>query len=101
MPNVPKIYKGNVEEFERELDNQDNITKLATELDNEIIDKIISSRTSASGDTIAIPRGMIEELVKLAESAHHDNIDTYKNMVVGAVILLRAYLSENSKDGHD
>jgi len=88
-------------ELVNEIENEKRIAKLATELDNEIIDKIISSRTSASGDTIAIPRGMIEELVKLAESAHHDNIDVYKNMVVGAVILLRAYLSENSKDGHD
>lgn len=75
--------------------------------DDEIINKLAlfhgskPKNTSASGDTIAIPRGMIEKLVKLAESAHHDNIDTYKNMVVGAVILLRAYLPEEDEELYD
>ena len=89
-----------------ELDNQNKITKLAAELDGETINKIASFHSrkpnsiSTSIDTVAIPRGAIEELVKLADEAECGS-DKDAVMVVGAVKMLRAYLLESGKESSD
>lgn len=89
-----------------ELDNQNKITKLAAELDGETINKIASFHSrkpnsiSTSIDTVAIPRGAIEELVKLADEAECGS-DKDAVMVVGAVKMLRTYLLESRKESSD
>lgn len=89
-----------------ELDNQNKITKLATELDGETINIIASFHSrkpnsiSTSVDTIAIPRGAIEELVNLADEAE-GGLERDTMMVVGAAKMLRAYLLESRKESSD
>lgn len=84
-----------------ELDNQNETAKLAAELDGETINKIASFHSrkpnsiSTSIDTIAIPRGVIEELVKIADKANYW-IESELTAVVGAAKMLRAYLPEEN-----
>lgn len=72
-----------------EIDNQNETAKLAAKLDGETINKLAlfhsnkPKNTSASGDTIAIPRGVIEELVKIADEANCE-IESELAVVVGA-----------------
>lgn len=93
-------------ELADEIDNQDETAKLAAELGNETINKIASFHSrkpnsiSTSIDTIAIPRGTIEELVKLADKAEYGS-DKDAIMVVGAAKMLRAYLLDSSKKSSD
>jgi hypothetical protein len=80
-----------------EIDNQNETAKL----DGETINKLAlfhsnkPKNTSASGDTIAIPRGVIEELVKIADEANCE-IESELAVVVGAAKMLRAYLPEKN-----
>jgi hypothetical protein len=84
-----------------EIDNQNETAKLATELDGETINIIASFHSrkpnsiSTSVDTIAIPRGAIEELVNLADEAE-GGLERDTMMVVGAAKMLRAYLPEKN-----
>ena len=90
-------------ELADEIDNQDETAKLAAKLDNKSIVRLASFHSrkpnsiSTSIDTITIPRGVIKQLVELAESAHYSNVDAYKSVTVGAAMLLRGYLPEQSK----
>ena len=87
-----------------EIENEKRIEKLAAKLDGDTISKIAtfhnykSKNASVNDYTIAIPRGVIKQLVELAESAHYSNVDAYKSMTVGAAMLLRGYLPEQSKN---
>ena len=89
-----------------ELDNQDETAKLAAKLDNKSIVRLASFRSrkpnsiSTSIDTIAIPRGAIEELVNIADKAE-SGLESGTMMVVGAAKMLRVYLLEIRKESSD
>lgn len=93
-------------ELADEIDNQDETAKLAAKLDSKSIVRLASFHSrkhnsiSTSIDTIAIPRGAIEELVKLADKAEYGS-DKDAIMVVGAAKMLRAYLLDSSKKSSD
>ena len=93
-------------ELADEIDNQNETAKLAAELGNETINKIASFHSrkpnsiSTSIDTIAIPRGAIEELVNVADKAE-SGLESGTMMVIGAAKMLRAYLLESSKESSD
>lgn len=93
-------------ELADKIDNQDETAKLAAKLDNKSIVRLASFHSrkpnsiSTSVDTIAIPRGAIEELVKLADEAEC-GFDKDTMIVVGAVKMLRAYLLESGKESSD
>nr|DAK15143.1 MAG TPA: hypothetical protein [Caudoviricetes sp.] len=93
-------------ELADKIDNQDETAKLAAKLDNKSIVRLASFHSrkpnsiSTSIDTVAIPRGAIEELVKLADEAECGS-DKDAVMVVGAVKMLRTYLLESRKESSD
>lgn len=93
-------------ELADKIDDQDETAKLAAKLDNKSIVRLASFHSrkpnsiSTSIDTIAIPRGAIEELVNLADEAE-GGLERDTMMVVGAAKILRTYLLESRKERSD